>query len=248
MKLDFYYWGSMCPIANEILYLLNTYKSKIDVHVYDITNNTKLAKQENIFFPFLTVVNDEYRFYSPISESFLKALLKGEIPQELPYRISLGNIEKTANIEKITYKNYSLASQCTDRKNCLYCNEKVHMYSSLKNEVIGFMNVEGNSVLGGAEFYPSLYVPYDIPKAEDIAFITCVYLSDEDYDYKSAPLKALENYLSQQYKYVEVITDEIGTFPNGNLDFFKQHAYHDDGVIFEDAYCKLHLMSKKLLQ
>ena len=118
----------------------------------------------------------------------------------------------------------------------------------VKNEVIGFMNVDGNSVLGGAEFYPSLYVPYDIPKAEDIAFITCGYLSDEDYDYKSALLKALENYLSQQYKYVEVITDEIGTFPDGNLDFFKQHAYHDDGVSFEDAYCKLHLMSKKLSQ
>ena len=62
----------------------------------------------------------------------------------------------------------------------------------VKNEVIGFMNVDGNSVLGGAEFYPSLYVPYDIPKAEDIAFITCGYLSDEDYDYKSALLKALE--------------------------------------------------------
>ena len=108
------------------------------------------------------------------------------------------------------------------------------------------MNVSENKLLGGAEFVPSKLVPYDIPKNENTAFITCVYLSNKEYDYKSAPLQALENYLKNNYKKVVVISDEIGVCPNGNLDFFLKNNYTDEGVIFEDSYCKLHLMSKVL--
>ena len=110
----------------------------------------------------------------------------------------------------------------------------------------GFMNLSGNHLLGGVEFVPSNLVPYDIPRSEETAFITCIYLSNEDYDYKSAPLIALEDYLKNKYKKVLVISDEIGVFPNGNLDFFLKNNYKDQAIVFEDDYCKLHLMSKIL--
>ena len=72
-------------------------------------------------------------------------------------------------------------------------------------------------------------------------------MSDETFDYKSAPLRVLEQYLSKRYKKAIVISDEEGTFPNGDLQFFKKNGYHDEEVIFEDRYCRLHLLAKDLL-
>ena len=67
------------------------------------------------------------------------------------------------------------------------------------------------------------------------------------YDYKSAPLLKLEAHLKQAYEKVYVITDEEGTFPNGDMDFFIRNGYTDDGLVSsENRYCKLHLMSKNL--
>ena len=60
-------------------------------------------------------------------------------------------------------------------------------------------------------------------------------------------IKALEQYLRKTYARVFAITDEKGVFPNGDLAFFTRNGYRDNGVIFEDqAYCKLHLVSKNL--
>lgn len=80
-------------------------------------------------------------------------------------------------------------------------------------------NEEG-CLIGGAEYLPSGIVPYDIPHDRKTAFLTCVYLSDSEYDYKSAPLLALERHLRGQYTRLIAITDEKGVFPNGDLSFF----------------------------
>ena len=186
------------------------------------------------------------RYYSPISQKFLESLLIEKIPQEIPYRPILGTVEKSVNIQQIVKDNYKLACQCTGRKQCYKYECKPLMYSNMPDKVIGFMNVDGNKLLGGVEWYPSLYVPYDIPKGDDIAFITCVYISDDYFDYKTAPLKALEQYLAKLYNKVIVICDEVGVFPNGDLTFFIRNGYQDEKVIFEDEYCRLHLLSKEL--
>lgn len=246
MKIDFYYWGSICPIANEIINLLNEYEDVFDIQFYDFTDDPAIAKKEKIFFPFLTVVNEKRRYYSPITQKFLESLLIGKMPQEIPYRPILGTVEKSVNIQQIVKDNYKLACQCTGRKQCYKYEFKPLMYSNIPDKVIGFMNVDGNKLLGGVEWYPSLYVPYDIPKGDDIAFITCVYISDDYFDYKTAPLKALEQYLAKLYNKVIVICDEVGVFPNGDLAFFIRNGYQDEKVIFEDEYCRLHLLSKEL--
>ena len=88
--------------------------------------------------------------------------------------------------------------------------------------------------------------PYNIPHKEDTAFITCVYGSDETFDYKSAPLEALEGYLSETYRYALVVADEESVFPNGDLPFFLRHGYRDKGILLTDDYCRLHLLAKNL--
>lgn len=244
MKLDFYYWGSICPLSIGIIKLLKKYEKYLSIEYYDITDNFELAKNQNIYFPFLTVIDECYRYYSPLTETFMEQLKCGMLPVEKPYRINQGKIEVEGNLVPITKNNYILAAQCTGRKDRMGCLEKCNMYPM--NDIFGYMNGKNQTLLGGAEFYPSLKVPYNIPRSEDIAFITCVYSSDEKYDFKSKPLKALEKYLASSYSKLIVISDEEGTFPNGNLAFFKKNGYIDERVVYEDAYCKLHLLSKVL--
>ena len=246
MKIDFYYWRNMCPISVEILDLIHRYKSKVNINTYEISNDLSTCKNKKILFPFLTVINDFNRYYAPIDKKFMEEVISGIIPVEKPYIPKLGTESVTKTIRPITKDNYNIASQCTSRINCVGCSNKIKMYNSINEDIYGFMNLSGNHLLGGVEFVPSNLVPYDIPRSEDTAFITCIYLSNEDYDYKSAPLMALENYLKNKYKKVLVISDEIGIFPNGNLDFFLKNNYKDQAIVFEDDYCKLHLMSKIL--
>lgn len=246
MQIDFYYWGGMCPISAEIRSALSRYGDKFLIRFHDITNAPDLAKRKHIFFPFLTVVNGEKRYYGPVSGPLLQSLSAGILPEETPYKIAMGTDVKCGRLQPITARNYSIASRCTGRGFCSGCGEKMQMYQAMPDGIMGFMNTNGETLLGGAEYYPSLRVPYDIPKGPEIAFITCVYLSDKAYDCKSAPLRALEQYLSGTYKKAVVISGEEGTFPNGDAKFFEKNGYHDEKLIFEDSYCRLHLFSKDL--
>ena len=111
------------------------------------------------------------------------------------------------------------------------------------------MHIRGQELLGGAEYLPANCVPYDVPKQEDTAFLTCLYGSDEDYDYKSAPLRTLEEYLAEKYRRILAVSDEKGVFPNGDLSFFLRNGYRDAGVIIQEpGYCTLHLVEKSFTE
>ena len=95
---------------------------------------------------------------------------------------------------------------------------------------------------------PSLNVPYPVPKGETVAFITCVYHSSTEHDYKTYPLLELEKKLSGKFDEIIAITDHEGTFPNGTLEWFINYGFVDLGVVSsEENYCELHLVSKKLI-
>lgn len=170
------------------------------------------------------------------------------IRRDFPYLPKLSSNAVTKQIVPLTNENIRLACDCCGFPTDTSCAEKERFLRSCGQEIYGFLHTdERGNLLGGAEYLPSMLVPYDIPHSEDAAFITCVYLSDAEYDYKSAPIKALEQYLRKTYARAFAVTDEKGVFPNGDLAFFTRNGYRDNGVIFEDqAYCKLHLVSKDL--
>ena len=61
---------------------------------------------------------------------------------------------------------------------------------------LGYLNMDGERCVGGAEFLPAALVPYPIPGLQpNDAYITCSFLTHEDYDYKSYPLRTLLDYL-----------------------------------------------------
>ncbi len=85
------------------------------------------------------------------------------------------------------------------------------------------------------------------PKSDKVAFLTCAYLSSKKYDYKTAPLKILENFLKGKFDKLIAISDDRGNFPNGDLEWFLKNGFSDEYVIsVEPNYCKLHLVSKNL--
>ena len=248
MKVDFYYWSYQCPLNNVMIELLREYEDKLEIIYHDISKDFLLAERMNMFFPTLTVVNDEYRYFSPLSSSFLDSLCKGEIPTEEPYRPMLGTKEKNIIIEPIKRSNYLIAGECTGQKCTESCVKKIEFFEKENVLSFGYINIdESNNLLGGAEYVPSVLVPYRIPKDEKTAFLTCLYLSDSEFDYKSGPLMALEKDLSLEYDKIIVISDEMGVFPNGDLSFFIKNGYEDEGIISQEKdYCTLHLLSKSI--
>ncbi len=248
MKIDFYYFGMQCPIIYETLSLLELYKDMFHISTYNVENDYETAAKLKMFFPFLTVVNDNLRYRAPINKLFLEKLLHNEEILEKPYVIPLSNNIFKGDIVPLTKSNiYLLADKCTLNSSKVSCEKKGAFLSYHCDDILGFLNIKDSKVMGGVEFLPSQKVPYNIPKNKDYAFITCLYHSSTEYDYKSEPLRALENYLANKYSTVFAITDEFGTFPNGNLDWFLKHGYKDEKIIsVEDGYCILHLVSKTL--
>ena len=49
MTLEFYYFSYQCPLNDNMIQLLNDYSDKIDIALYDISDNSLLAKKMNIF-------------------------------------------------------------------------------------------------------------------------------------------------------------------------------------------------------
>lgn len=247
MKIEFFYWDMQCPINNEMLELLEKYSKYLDITFCNIKDNFEVAKRQQMFFPTLTIVNGIKRYFSPISEKFLDNLLNNQYPEEKPYIVNHGREIYVGKVTPITEENMGIANRCTGR-NCSHnCHKKVALLKEYGLDTFGFINIEDHKLLGGIEYVPSKIVPYNIPKSDDVAFITCAYLTSDKYDYKSAPLKALEKYLKDKYSKIIAITDEVGAFPNGDLKWFLDNGFMDEDVIsYEPGYCKLHLVSKNI--
>lgn len=248
MKIDYYYFNYQCPINNETINLLNNYRNEIEINYYDISKNPEIGIKNNIYFPFLTVFNDEIRWRSPINKSIIEKIKNGEDVVERPYVIKFGKEKFYGELVELTDETINLLSSICTMTQCMEsCYKKKEWLSSICNNFYGYLHLNNGKVVGGVEYLPSLQVPYDIPKDSTTAFLSCIYHSDPKYDYKSYPLKKLEERLTGKYKRIVVISDEFGTFPNGNLQWFLEHGYIDNGIIStEKNYCTLHLMTKEL--
>ncbi|MCH4238881.1 MAG: hypothetical protein LKF71_01205 [Oscillospiraceae bacterium] len=248
MQLDFYFWSYQCPLNGETLRLLQEYRDRLQITLHDISDDAQTAREQRMFFPTLTVVNGTHRFFSPLHRSFLETLCGGTVPEESPYRPPLGTRPLTGTVVPLTEENFALSGGCTGCNCAQSCSKKLAFLKEQGLSTFGFLNLGSqNKLLGGAECLPSSAVPYAVPKDKETAFVTCVYLSRPDYDTKRAPLQALEKHLAGRYHTVEVLSDETGIFPNGDLRFFTQQGYQDAGILSQKpSYCTIHLLTKNI--
>ncbi|MBP3039456.1 hypothetical protein J9303_08145, partial [Bacillaceae bacterium Marseille-Q3522] len=78
------------PINHETLMLLNKFQANFEIDYFDISTIPQIAKNHNIYFPFLTVFNDTIRWRDPLNKSIIEQIENGEEIVEKPYRIKLG--------------------------------------------------------------------------------------------------------------------------------------------------------------
>lgn len=256
MSIDFYYWSMQCPYNKSNIDILKCMEEKrqIKVNYHDISGNSKLAKKMNLFSPTLTVFDNKIRWTGPISTKLIEDYIMGKTLNREPYRVEIGKEVVRGEIK------YLLAENCKDVKytcspaNCeLCCIEKGNWIKDVINKYnlphLGVIHYLNDKCIGGAEFTPSLEVPYNIPKNDDSAFLTCLYLSDSIYDYKTYPLEVLEKELIKMgYKYLLVVASENVAFPNGPLNWFIDRGYCDLGELYyeERDGAMQHLLRKKL--
>lgn len=250
IRIDFYYWNYQCPLNFDTISLLSKYANCIDIHLHDVTSNHPLAMKMELFFPTLMVVNNKFRYYAPITESFLNSILEGKLPVEKPFIPQLGTKVFMGDIVPITHKNSHITCSCTGgcSENARYAKAYFRKNTSA-DQICGFVNIDDeNTCVGGIEWVESKDVPYNIPKSRESVFITCLYSSNPKYDYKSIVLSTAEAFLFDKYKTIYIISDELSVFPNGNLEYFLRNGYKNQGVIFYDSsYCKLHLLKKTFM-
>ena len=218
-----------------------------DVTCIDITGQEKLAFEKQLYYPFLTIFNQQLHWYGPVTAAVLKGVRDGAITREKPYVIEQSYEEKRGELLPLTSETLALTAKgCTLCADCAQMKKKSDFLSSCRLTTFGFIHQLEGQIVGGVEWMPSLQVPYPIPKDAHTAFLTCVYHSSEEADYKAWPLQCMEKELFKIYRRILVICDEESTFPNGTKDWFERQGYCDLGLIqVLDGYARLHLLEKK---
>ncbi len=251
MIIDFYFWGKQCPYNDSNKKVLEEFVDRYNVEVNYFHMDEKICKDLNFYSPTFTLLDKKYRWAGPIKMEILENYYKtGEISRRA-YELDTPNIRVEGkllplNLDTYHYINHN-CSMCKKDKNKGIWLEEIRVRNKLPH--LGVLNIVEDRCVGGAEFLPSLEVPYDIPKGEDIAFLTCNYLSNGKYDYKSAPLEKLEDELKDiGYKSIVVIASEDVLFPNGRLNWFIEKGYEDKGFLYYEELnkAKQHLLIKYL--
>ncbi|MBT9166009.1 MAG: hypothetical protein DDT25_00673 [Chloroflexi bacterium] len=256
-NLKFFHFGVQCPHNSHLISLIQRVSKSTGASalIYDISNREDICLQYNIYSPTLLLVNDTIRWNGPFSEKDLLKLLQDVNVKRQPYIVNQSTNRVKGKLVPITAE--SVEESCvpcfgTDQKHL--CNEKrdwvMMMLARAKTEQLGFLHFYRGKCVGGAEFLPSDLIPYPIPgKAERVAFLTCVFLSDENKDYKSYPLQALTEHLrGRGFKSLLAIASEDVVFPNGPLWWFLAEGFVDRGEVFYESQdqARMHLVEMPL--
>lgn len=252
MLIDYYYWGAQCPHnfpSRDVVENLREEGHRVEV--FDVTGNPELASAINMFSPTLTIIDGKGRWHGPLFSNFCEAVSRGEMPRQDPYRVEMSSRVVSGSLVPLTSAVAADAWEVCG-VSLQSCSGKDRWVQGIMEKYelphLGFLHYLDGKCVGGAEFVPSLEVPYRIPRGERDAFLTCSFLSDENADYKSFPLQGLEETLPDLgYQTLMAIASGEVVFPNGPLEWFLERGYRDTGVIHEEnEYVRMHLLEKEL--
>lgn len=255
-KIDFYYWGNQCPHNSKMRKMFNILIDKYNyqINLYDISDDFNTAEKLNIFSPTMTVIDNDIRIHGPILMDKIMKIEAGEIPEPRQYKVDIGTEFVKGELKSITGTTIcDTCRLCASSGDNSQCDDKGKWIEDIRKKFgllhLGKLHYVENKCVGGAEFVPSVIVPYAVPKAEDTAFLTCSFLSAEEADYKSYPLQALEKELPQfGYKSVISVASQDSCFPNGPLKWFTDRGYTDAGELYYEKMemVGMHLIKKTL--
>ena len=251
--LKFFYFGYQCPHNAYLLARIKTiaWQERAKLHLFDVSNDEETCKNYSIFSPTMVIVNDKYRWHGPFSKETILEMLEDEGVEPVAQAISQSEDVVRGNLVPITPD--SVLQTCVpcinveDKGLCMGKSEWVRDMigaTGLKN--LGYLHFHEGKCVGGAEFLPSIRVPYPIPdKREDNAFLTCSYISNEIKDFRAYPLERLiVDLRSSGFKTLSVAASEKVVFPNGPMAWFTRKGFEDKGILHEERMhgAKIHYL------
>jgi hypothetical protein len=257
MNLKFFYFGNQCPHNCYLLARIKTiaWHEHVPLKLYDLTEDPGKAEEYRIFSPNLLIVNDKYRLHGPFTNDRVHSMLDDE--DIGPTRYVVRQSEDVVRGDLVPVSTDSVlqtSSACVDSQDRGLCRGKSEwvrdtLFSTLLKH-LGYIHRFDGRCVGGAEFLPSLIVPYPVPdKREKNAFLTCSYMSDEKHDYKTHPLEALERDLAEWgFDTLSVAASSAVVFPNGPSEWFVKKGFVNKGLLVEEDLhgAEVHYYQKRL--
>ncbi len=255
-KIDFYYWGTQCPYnhSNRLVLERTEEELGLEVEYHDIGKDHAMASRLHLYSPTMAIFDSGLRWSGPITFDLIKAYTEGEVPTRSPYVVESQGKLVEGHLFPLDLDNAcdSAGLCCPSWSKESALEKKAWLKGMMdvsKSEDLGVLHFQGETCVGGAEYLPSHLVPYDIPKSKEAAFLTCVYASDPEYDYKSHALNELEAKLrGRGYRAIYAVASIRVAFPNGPLQWFLDRGYEDLGLLYyeENDDALQHLVKKDL--
>lgn len=227
--------------------------------IEDVGRKPDLAAKYKMFFPFMTIIDGWLRLPSPTrAANLIEITSKGKIEKNLTTEETFGEEVEVDEIKELKPADFKkiCPSLCIEGVEPTATEKKVawakEVLGKINSSNIGLCAFKDRQVKSVVEYLPSTHVPYPIPmKNTAIVFITCIYPTDPNFDYKSAVLRKLLSHLKElEYKEVQVIAGRRTPYPNGPVPFFIKHGFSEikelGKEILNEGVEELILMKKSL--
>ncbi len=233
-SLRFIYFGYQCPHNAYLLARIKTlaWKESVPLHINDISEDPGLCERYRIFSPTTLIVNDMDRLLGPFTNEEVLALLYDEdMPAEEGVPMQSDAVVR-GTLEPITPESVlSTCAACLRSNDSGLCRGKAEwtraMLGRSNANHLGYLHFMEGRCVGGAEYLPSIDVPYPIPdKRATNAFLTCSFRSDGDADYRTYPLDRLREELpGLGFDTLSVVSSTRTRFPNGPVEWFEGKGF-----------------------
>jgi len=253
------HFGAQCPWYRWVIDQAKRAAQELDaeVDVEDVIDHPELAEKHKMFFPFMTVIDGSSRFPGPATAEALIRMVKETAEPKPPSPMTYGEKAGRCVIHGLTPDNIKATiplciadvRPIADQEKVLWAKEMLRRSSC---PLLGFIAFQGDKAKGVVEYLPSNLVPYPLPKKDpSIAFITCIYPTEPDVDYKSPVLeRLLEHVREKGYRELQVVAGRRTPYPNGPVPFFRRHGFVElgevDQWVGEEGKEELILMRKEL--
>lgn len=254
-NLKFFYFGYQCPHNAYLLARIKTlaWKESVPLHLFDLMEDPSACEDYSIFVPTMLIVNDDRRWCGPFSNEDVLAMLDDE--DVVPRKSSLDGLGEPVEGDLLEINPDSVLSTCEpclktdDTGLCRGKSEWVHGIIDREGvRHLGYLHIVNGLCVGGVEYLPSMAVPYPIPgKDEKNAFLTCVYGSSGERDYRTHPLKRLISDLRQMgYETISVAAAKDGKYPNGPTAWFEEIGFQDIGHLSTEELQEIEIRHLRL--
>lgn len=210
-----------------------------------------------MFFPFMTVIDERLRVPSPTRAEVLVRMANQTRELKPTAPMAYGRRPDVCEVHALTPDNVKATiplciagvEPIADREKARWAREALR---KSRGVLLGFIAFKDGKAKGAVEYLPSHMVPYPLPQKDpSIAFITCIYPTEPDSNYKSPVLEKLLDHLKVEgYRRLQVIAGRRTPFPNGPVAFFQEHGFSElgelDRIGLAEGEEELILMERKL--